>query len=89
MTKKKQRTIKARTLRHAVKGITLPQSVQLIKNISDTFRFLDLLKSYGFVYDDTITGHCPSDGAPEGYYSVFKNNQLKGKISFDCCGIYI
>jgi len=89
MTNKKQRTIKAKSLRLAVKGLILPQSIQLVKNISDEFKFLDLLKTYGFTYDETITGHCPSDGAPEGYYSVFKNNQLKGKIYFDCCGIYI
>ena len=72
-----------------VKGVTLPQSVQLIKAVSDTFMFLDLLKSYGFRYDDIVTGHCPSDGGPEGYYTVTKNNIPAGRIPFNCCGIYI
>jgi len=89
MTNKKQRTTKAKTLRNTVKGITLPQSIQLVKNISDEFKFLDLLKSYGFAYDYIVTGYCPSDGAPEGHYDIFKKFQLKGKIPFNCCGIYI
>lgn len=89
MTLKKQRTLKARTLRRMVKGVTLPQSIQLVKAVSDIFMFLDLLKSYGFRYDDIVTCHCPSDGAPEGYYAVTKNNIPVGRIPFNCCGIYI
>ena len=89
MTNKKQRTIKARTLRHIVRGVTLPQSIQLIKAVSNTFMFLDLMKRYGFQYDEVVTGHCPSDGGPEGYYTVTKNNILVGRIPFNCCGICI
>jgi len=89
MTNKKQRTLRARTLRRMVKGVTLPQSIQLVKTVSDTFMFLDLLKLYGFQYDDVVTGHCPPDGGPEGYYSVSKNNVPVGRIPFNCCGIYI
>ena len=89
MTNKKQRTAKARTLRRMVKGLTLPQSIQLVKAVSDTFMFLDLLKGYGFRYEETVTGHCPSDGAPEGYYAVIKNDVPVGWVPFNCCGIYI
>ena len=89
MTRKKQRTCEAKTLRRMVKGVTLPQSVQLVKAMSDTFAFLDLLKRYGFQYGEVVTGYCPSDHGPEGYYSVLKNNIPAGKIPFNCCGIYI
>ena len=89
MTRKKQRTAKARILRRRVKGLNLPQSIQLVKAMSDSLAFLDLLKGYGFQYEDTVTGHCPSDGAPEGYYTVVKNNVPAGRIPFNCCGIYI
>jgi len=89
VTRKKQRTCEAKTLRRMVKGVTLPQSVQLVKAMSDTFAFLDLLKRYGFQYGEVVTGYCPSDHGPEGYYSVLKNNIPAGKIPFNCCGIYI
>lgn len=89
MTRKKQRTVRAKVLRHTVKGLTLPQSIQLVKAMFDTWSFLDLLKGYGFQYEDTVTGHCPSDGAPEGYYTIVKNNTPVGRIPFNCCGIYI
>jgi len=89
MTNKKQRTIKARTLRHIVRGVTLPQSIQLIKAVSNTFMFLDLMKRYGFQYDEVVTGYCPSDHGPEGYYVISKNNVPAGRIPFNCCGIYV
>ena len=89
MTRKKQRTAKARILRRIVKGITLPQSVQLIKVMSNELDFISLLRGFGFTMDYVVTGHCPSDGAPEGYYAVSKNNIPTGRIPFNCCGIAI
>jgi len=89
LTNKKQRILKAKTLRRMIKGLTLPQSVQLVKAMSSELKFLELLKGYGFLFDSTVTGHCLSDGAPEGYYLVFKNNVPAGKIPFNCCGIYV
>ena len=89
MTNKKQRTAKARTLRRMVKGVTLPQSIRLVRAMSNELDFIDLLRGYGFSLDYIVTGHCPSDGGPEGYYAVTKNNVPVGRIPFNCCGIYI
>lgn len=89
MTNKKQRTIRAKSLRRMVKGVTLPQSIQLVRAMSNELDFISLLKGYGFSTEYVVTGHCPSDGGPEGYYAVTKNNILVGRVPFNCCGIYI
>ena len=89
MTNKKQRTRKARTLRRIIKGVTLPQSIRLVRAMSNEVQFIDSLRSFGFSLEYVVTGHCPSDGGPEGYYAVSKNNVPAGKIPFNCCGAYI
>lgn len=89
MTNKKDTIQKARSLRKQIKGINLPLSIQLVKQRYNRLKFFDILTQAGFNWNVVIQGYCSCDGAPYGYYNIYKGVQYRGQIKFDCCGLII
>ena len=89
--KKKKIIRTAREIRKQIKGLSLPVSKKLAKCYLEGLEadFLDILRQNGFTYEAVTKSYCPYDFQPLGYYIIYKDEKEKGKINFDCCGLYL
>lgn len=89
--KKKKLIRTAKEIRKQIKGLSLPVSKKLAKCYLEGLEsdFLCILRENGFTYKTITNGYCPYDNQPLGHYVIYKNKKEKGKINFDCCGLYL